>query len=55
MFFEASPPQANASKKETQIYNFRSQTATKMESLVDALKNIGAPVKRDAVAIKGGC
>jgi hypothetical protein len=26
-----------------------------MDNLVEALKNIGAPVKREVVQVKGGC
>ena len=55
MFFEAEPPPAYASKNEIEVYTFRNTSAEKMNDLVDALKNIGAPVKREKVAIKGGC
>jgi hypothetical protein len=26
-----------------------------MDNLVNSLKNIGAPVKKEAIAVKGGC
>ena len=55
MFFEVEPPRADALKNEMDIYNFRTQSAMQMENLVNALKNIGAPVKREVVAIRGGC
>ena len=55
MFFEAEPPPADASKNEIEVYTFRNISAEKMNDLVDALKNIGAPVKREKVTIQGGC
>ncbi|SHF27337.1 hypothetical protein SAMN05444274_104256 [Mariniphaga anaerophila] len=55
MFYEAQAPSAEAPKGELQVYHFRTNTARQMNDLVDALKNIGAPVKREAVKIKGGC
>lgn len=55
MFFAAEPPGADALKHDIDIYNFRRQSAEQMESLVNALKNIGAPVKREVVAVRGGC
>jgi hypothetical protein len=55
MFFEIEPPSADAAKAEIEEYAFRSMAASKMEDLVDALKNIGAPVKREIVTIQGGC
>lgn len=55
MFFEAKAPSAEASKTELETYHFRSTSAMQMESLVNSLKNIGAPVKREVVAVKGGC
>jgi hypothetical protein len=38
-----------------QAYVFRNDAARKMNNLVEALKNIGAPVKREVVQVKGGC
>lgn len=55
MFFELEAPPADSPKNVLDIYNFRSQSAANMMSLVDALKNIGAPVKREVVAVRGGC
>jgi rhodanese-related sulfurtransferase len=55
MFFELEEPPVGALKNEIDTYNFRKQSAANMESLVNALKNIGAPVKREVVAVKGGC
>jgi len=55
MFFEAEPPPPEASKNQIDIYTFRNMSAEKMNDLVDALKNIGAPVKREKVQIQGGC
>lgn len=55
MYFEAEPPPPDASKSELELYTFRSINAEKMNDLVDALKNIGAPVKREKVTIQGGC
>lgn len=55
MFFQTTPPQANAPKSEVDIYNFRKTSGEKMTNLADALKNIGAPVKRKVTIVKGGC
>lgn len=55
MFFGIEPPPADSPKNLIDIYNFRSQSAVNMQNLVDALKNIGAPVKREAVVVRGGC
>lgn len=55
MFFLAEAPSEGASKTDLQIYNFRSSAARQMDNLVNSLKNIGAPVKREAVTVKGGC
>ncbi len=55
MFFEAEPPPPSAPKNQLEVYNFRSTSAAKMEDLVESLKNIGAPVKREVVTIQGGC
>lgn len=55
MFFSLEPPAADAAKDEIELYTFRSGAAAGMQNLVDALKNIGAPVKREVVAVKGGC
>lgn len=55
MFFEPKTPSVDASKNEFRVYNFRINMARQMKDLVEALKNIGAPVKREVVQIKGGC
>ncbi|MFB6341075.1 YeeE/YedE thiosulfate transporter family protein [Saccharicrinis sp. FJH62] len=55
MFFEIAPPPDNATKEEQQTYVYRSQTAKKMNNLVEALQNIGKPVKREIKAVSGGC
>jgi len=55
MFYELEPPPGDSPKSIIDIYNFRSQSAVNMESLVNSLKNIGAPVKREVVTVRGGC
>jgi hypothetical protein len=55
MFFELEPPEVNAPKNEIDIYNFRSLSAQQMTNLVKSLQNIGAPVKREVVTVRGGC
>jgi len=55
MFFELEAPPSDAPKSVMDVYNFRAQTAAGMQNLMDALKNIGAPVKREVVAVRGGC
>lgn len=55
MFFDLTPPSDNASKAEQQTYVYRSTTAIKMQNLVEALQNIGKPVKREIKPVKGGC
>ena len=55
MFFELEEPGSNVSKTELQTWNFRNTTARQMENLVNSLKNVGAPVKREVVSVKGGC
>lgn len=55
MFYLAEAPPPDAPKNELRAYTFRSVAARKMDNLVDALKNIGAPVKREVVQVKGGC
>jgi hypothetical protein len=55
MFFAAEEPSDDASKKEMQIFHFRSDAARQMDNLVDALKNTEAPVKREVVRVRGGC
>ncbi len=55
MFFEATQPPADAPKEVLEAYHFRSSAAEKMDDLVESLKNIGAPVKREVVTIQGGC
>lgn len=55
MFYNAEAPPPDAPKNELQAYVFRTEAARKMDDLVEALKNIGAPVKREVVQVKGGC
>lgn len=55
MFFALTPPGPEATKQQLSLYNYRSQTAAQMTNLMESLKNIGAPVKRQVVAVKGGC
>ncbi|WP_372947454.1 YeeE/YedE thiosulfate transporter family protein [Mariniphaga sp.] len=55
MFYLAKAPPPEAPKNELQAYVFRTESARKMDNLVEALKNIGAPVKREVVQVKGGC
>ena len=55
MFYLAEAPPSDAPKSELLAYNFRQSAARKMDDLVEALKNIGAPVKREVVQVKGGC
>lgn len=55
MFYDVEEPPADASKLDQQVYHFRSEAARQMDNLVDALKNTGAPVKREVVKVRGGC
>ena len=55
MFFNLKEPLPDSPKNELQAYQFRLNAARQMTDLVDALKNIGAPVKREVVQVKGGC
>jgi rhodanese-related sulfurtransferase len=55
MFYLTEAPPPDAPKSELQAYNFRQSAARKMDNLVEALENIGAPVKREVVQVKGGC
>jgi hypothetical protein len=55
MFYLTEAPSPDAPKNELQTYTFRTTAARKMDNLVEALKNIGAPVKREVVEVKGGC
>ncbi len=55
MFFDIEEPLPDSPKNILQEYQFRSDAARQMTNLVDALKNIGAPVKREVVQVKGGC
>ncbi len=55
MFYETEEPLPGASKSEQELYHFRNTTAMQMNNLVNSLKNIGAPVKRETIAVKGGC
>lgn len=55
MFFELEEPLPDASKHELEVYAFRYQSAAGMESLVNSLKNMKQPVKREVIRIQGGC
>jgi rhodanese-related sulfurtransferase len=55
MFFLTEAPPEGASRDQLQLYHFRSNAARQMDNLVNSLKNIGAPVKKEAIAVKGGC
>lgn len=55
MFFDLTPPGEEATKAQQQTYVYRSQTAKKMSNLIEALQNIGKPVKREIKAVAGGC
>ncbi|MDD4227286.1 MAG: YeeE/YedE thiosulfate transporter family protein [Mariniphaga sp.] len=55
MFTNLEHPAADVSKAEHETYHFRSSAVQKMDDLVNALKNIGAPVKREVITVKGGC
>lgn len=55
MFYELNPPPVDSPKTVVDVYNFRSQSAASMENLVSTMKNIGAPVKREVVTVRGGC
>ncbi len=55
MFFELTPPEPGASKKEHNSYQFRNKASTDMLSLVEALKNSTQPVVPKMSKIKGGC
>lgn len=55
MFFELKEPSPDASKHEIEVFAFRSQSAASMENLVNSLKNIGRPVKREVITVQGGC
>jgi hypothetical protein len=55
LFYMTEVPPEGASKNELQVYHFRTVAARQMDNLVNSLKNIGAPVKREAITVKGGC
>jgi hypothetical protein len=55
MFFEINPPEKDADKDALNTYHFRTETASKMTMLVDALKNSTQPVIPKISKIKGGC
>lgn len=55
MFYLAEAPAEGASKSQIESFHFRQTTAQQMDNLVNSLKNIGAPVKKEVVTIKGGC
>lgn len=49
------PDMATASKKEINIYNFRSKAGREMHELTETLKNIGKPVTKEVKVAAGGC
>lgn len=55
MFYELEEPAPGSLKTDLQTYHFRSTTARQMDDLVSSLKNIGAPVEREVVTVRGGC
>ena len=55
MIFEAEVPPPGSPKNRLEVYHFRTQATAAMQSLVNSLKNIGAPVKREPVTVRGGC
>lgn len=55
MFFELERPPANSLKDIMEKYHFRSQSAIKMNDLVESLQNIDKPVKVEIKTVKGGC
>lgn len=55
MFFELQTPAATASRKELDEYHFRSRAAAEMQSLSEALKNLGKPVVKEVKVAAGGC
>ena len=56
MFYEPVAPDAvTASKQEINVYNFRVKAAREMQSLTEALKNIGKPVTKEVKVASGGC
>ena len=55
MFSNLVHPDADASKAELNVYNFRQKAATDMATLVEALKNSTQPVVAKTSKVKGGC
>jgi hypothetical protein len=49
------PDMATASKREINIYNFRSKANREMQELTETLKNIGKPVTKEVKVAAGGC
>jgi hypothetical protein len=54
-FYELEPPAPDAPKEIQNIYEFRYQAAQKMDDLVEKLKNLNQPVKKEVRQIQGGC
>ena len=56
MFYNpALPDMTTASKHEINVYNFRTKAASDMQSLTEALKNLGKPVTKEVKVASGGC
>jgi rhodanese-related sulfurtransferase len=55
MFFEPSPPPSDTTKDILDLYNFRVQSAIKMNDIVNSLQNINKPVQKEIRKVKGGC
>jgi rhodanese-related sulfurtransferase len=55
MFTNLVHPDADASKTEINVYNFRRKAASDMATLVEALKNSTQPVVVKTSKVKGGC
>lgn len=55
MYYEPVAPLPGAVKSQITIYNFRVETAKKMTDMENAMKKRSAPVKREAVTVRGGC
>ncbi len=53
--FGAVPPGPQASKREFDIYTFRSRAAEAIGELYRALSRFSAPVKKALVKAEGGC
>jgi len=55
MFFNIPPPPPGALKDDINVYRFRSEAATDMMNLENALKKFTQPVKKKVKKIQGGC